>query len=78
MFFLGMTGVEGCQLRIPQSGSYRAGGGYYQYGSLKGEIVDFPEAVIEARDTPLPEALRMTFNAVWNAFGFAEVAKLRR
>lgn len=68
--FLAMTNAKGCCIRVPESGSYVAGGSYHEIGSIGDEIVEFPEAVLEATDTPIHDALRLTFNAMWNAFGY--------
>lgn len=66
---LSLCRVDGCRLRYS---GVQGGGGYYEAGPLKGNIIAFPEVAIENETTDMPMAMRPVMNMAWNAFGLVQ------
>jgi hypothetical protein len=65
---ISIVGARGCNLRRRTE----FGGGYYIAGPLKEDTIALPEVMIESYPANVPTALKITFNTIWNAFGFAK------
>ncbi|WP_296746321.1 RNA-binding domain-containing protein [Mesorhizobium sp.] len=68
--FLSLTNAKGCRIRTPFSGSYSKGGGYNQMGLLYDDVIQLPDATLTGPTSSIAEAMRLTFNTLWNGFGF--------
>jgi Putative DNA-binding domain len=69
--FLSFCGMRGCHLR---TGTV-TGPGYKIVGPLQDDTIALPEVMIDADPADVPAAMRLTFNTIWNAFGFAKSDK---
>jgi hypothetical protein len=69
--FLSFCGMKGCVLRARTE----FGGGYYAARPLREDVIALPEATLDSDSTDVPAAMRLTFNTVWNAFGFGQSDK---
>jgi hypothetical protein len=63
--FVSFCGMRGCHLRVRTE----LGGGYYQGRPLQEDVVALPDALIESDSVNVPQALRINFHTIWNAFG---------
>ncbi|MGC2201592.1 MAG: ATP-binding protein [Stellaceae bacterium] len=70
--FLSFCGMSRCHFRMPTEYS---SAGYYEGGPLQLDIVPLPEAAIDSDPPDIPEAMRVSFNTFWNAFGYPKSDK---
>jgi hypothetical protein len=63
--FVSFCGMRGCHLRT----GTEFGGGFYQGQPLRDDVIALPDVVIDRAPANVPQALRLNFNTVWNAFG---------
>jgi hypothetical protein len=69
--FLSFCGMKGCVLRTRTE----FGGGYYDAGPLRQDVIALPEVSLDSSSTDIPTAMRLSFNTIWNAFGFGQSDK---
>lgn len=69
--FLSFCRMRGCVLRT-RSG---LGAGYYDAAPLRQDVIALPEATLDSDSTDVAGAMKVSFNTVWNAFGFGQSDK---
>lgn len=69
--FLSFCGVRGCHLRQRAESGF----GYDNAGPLRDNTIILPEVMIDTDPADVAAAMRLTFNTIWNAFGFARSDK---
>jgi len=69
--FVSFCGVRGCHLRTRTE----FGAGYYQGQPLRDDVIALQDVVIDRSPANVPQALRLNFNTIWNAFGHVKSDK---
>jgi hypothetical protein len=69
--FLSFCGMTNCTFRTRTE----YGIGYYDAGPLRQDVMALPEATLDSDATDVPTAMKLSFNTVWNAFGFGQSDK---
>lgn len=67
--FLSLIGVKGYSLDVPRESHIYTDANPHP---LDSEVLSLPEAVIEEAGDDIGKALKLTFDTLWNAFGYAE------
>jgi hypothetical protein len=62
--FVSFAGMKGCKVRYGAPG-----GGFYQAGPLRDDMIALPEVVLIDASTDVRASLAPVFSAIWNAFG---------
>jgi hypothetical protein len=65
--FVSFCGVRGCHLRTGTGTEF--GSGFYEGQPLRDDVIALQDVLIDRNPTNVPQALRSTFDMIWNAFG---------